>query len=90
MADKAKKYSEEKIIQIVKEINDGASLASIGRAHGVSAQTLYRWRDKYGGMTSSELAELRALQAENARLKKIVANQALDLEMLKELQKGKW
>ncbi len=90
MANKAKKYSEEQIIAIVKEINEGGSLASISRTHGVNVQTLYRWRDKYAGMTGTELAELRTLQSENQRLKKIVANQALDIEMLKELQKGKW
>ena len=90
MSTKAKKYSEEKILQIVKEINEGGSLASISRSHGVNVQTLYRWRDRYAGMSGTELAELRLLQAENQRLKKIVANQALDLEMLKELQKGKW
>ncbi len=90
MSTKAKKYSEEQILQIVKEINEGGSLASISRSHGVNVQTLYRWRDRYAGMSGTELAELRLLQAENQRLKKIVANQALDLEMLKELQKGKW
>lgn len=90
MSDEAKKYSEEKIVEIVKEINDGGSLASISRTHGVNVQTLYRWRDKYAGMSGSDVAELRAVQAENQRLKKIVANQALDIEMLKELQKGKW
>lgn len=90
MSDKAKKYSEEKIVQIVKEIVGGGSLASISRSHGVNVQTLYRWRDKYAGMSGSDVAELRAVQAENQRLKKIVANQALDIEMLRELQKGKW
>ena len=76
MSTKAKKYSEEKILQIVKEINEGGSLASISRSHGVNVQTLYRWRDRYAGMSGTELAELRLLQAENQRLKKIVANQA--------------
>ena len=90
MAKQAKKYSEEQIVKIVKEINEGGSLASISRTHGVSAQTLYRWRDKYAGMSGTELAQLRALESENQRLKKIVANLALDNEMLKELQKGKW
>lgn len=84
------KYSEEQIIKIVKEIDGGASLASLSRAHGVNVQTLYRWRDKYAGMSGTELVELRALEEENKRLKKIVANQAMDIEMLKELQKGKW
>ena len=90
MAKQAKKYSEEQIVKIVKEINQGGSLASISRTHGVSAQALYCWRDKYAGMSGTELAQLRALESENQRLKKIVADLALDNEMLKELQKGKW
>ncbi len=85
-----KKYSETQIVKIVGEINSGASLASVSRAHGVNVQTLYRWRDKYAGMGGTELAEFRALQEENRRLKKIVASQAMDIEMLKELQRGKW
>ena len=52
MANKAKEYSEEQIIAIVKEINEGGSLASISRTPGVNMETLYRWHDKYGGMTT--------------------------------------
>ena len=90
MANKAKKYSDDQIVQIVKEMTEGGSLASISRTHGVNVQTLYRWRDKYSGMSGSDVIELRSLQPENQRLKRIIANQALDIEMLKELQKGKW
>jgi putative transposase len=85
-----KRYSEDQIVKIIREIEAGASVASVSRAHGVNVQTLYRWRDKYSGMGGTELAELKILQEENRRLKKIVASQAMDIEMLKELQQGKW
>ncbi len=85
-----KRYSQDQILKILKEIESGASIASVGRAHGVNVQTLYDWRKRYAGMGKSDLAELKVLQEENRRLKRIVANQAMDLEALKELQKGKW
>lgn len=85
-----KRYSQEQILKMLKEIEGGATLASISRANGVNVQTLYRWREQYAGMSKSELAELKALQEENRRLKRIIANQALDIEAYKELQKGKW
>ena len=86
----SKRYSQEQIIKVLQEIDAGASIASVGRAHGIGVQTLYEWRKRYTGMGSSELAELKALQAENVRLKRIVATQAMDIDALKELQKGKW
>jgi putative transposase len=85
-----KRYSQEQIIKVLQEIDAGASIASVGRSHGIGVQTLYEWRKRYSGMGSSELAELKALQSENARLKRIVATQAMDIDALKELQKGKW
>jgi len=87
---KGKRYSEDQILGILKEIEAGASMASVARAHGVSDQTIYRWREKYAGMGGSELAELRALQSENQRLKRIVARQALEIDAYKEVAEGKW
>lgn len=87
---KGKRYSEDQILGILKEIEAGASMASVARAHGVSDQTIYRWREKYAGMSGSELAELRALQSENQRLKRIVARQALEIDAYKEVAEGKW
>ena len=86
----SKRYSQEQILKVLGEIEGGASIASVGRSHGIGVQTLYDWRRKYKGMGASELAELKALQLENRRLKHIVASLALDIECYKELQKGKW
>jgi putative transposase len=60
------------------------------RKYGVSEQTVYRWRNQYGGLETSELQRLRALEAENSRLKRIVAQQALDIDALKEVVSKKW
>jgi putative transposase len=87
---KGKRYSEDQIIRVLQEIEAGATVASVARSHGISEHTLYRWRQRYGGMTRSELAQMKALQQENRRLRAVVASQALDIEAYKELQKGKW
>ncbi|GIK65285.1 MAG: transposase [Chloroflexota bacterium] len=90
MASKGTRYSEEQIIRILKEVENGISVAEVCRKYGVSEQTVYRWRTKYGGLEASELQRLRELEAENARLKKIVAQQALDIDVLKEVVSKKW
>ena len=68
----------------------GVTVAEVCRKHGVSEQTVYRWRNKYGGLETSELQRLRELEAENSRLKRIVAQQALDIDVLKEVVSKKW
>ena len=85
-----RRYSQEQILKVLKEIDEGATIAAVGRSHGIGVQTIYEWRRRYGGMSKSDLAELKALQEENRKLKRIVANQALDIEAYKELQRGKW
>ncbi len=87
---KGKRYTEDEILKVLKEIDAGAAIAAVARAHGITDQTIYRWREKYGGMESSELKELRSLQAENTRLKRIVARQALEIDAYKEVAEGKW
>jgi putative transposase len=90
MASKGTRYSEEQIIRILKEVEGGTSVAEVCRKYGVSEQTVYRWRSKYGGLETSELQRLRELETENARLKKIVAQQVLDIDALKDLVSKKW
>ena len=80
-----KKFTEEQIIGILKEGEAGAKIADLCRRHGVSDATYYRWKAKYAGMTVSDLRRLKSLEAENRRLKQLVAEQALDNRVLKEL-----
>jgi putative transposase len=79
------RFSEEQIVGILKEHEAGAATAEVCRRHGVSEQTFYRWKQKYGGMEVSEAKRLKQLGDENARLKRLVADQALDNQMLREL-----
>ncbi len=90
MASKGTRYSEEQIIRILKEVESGTSVTEVCRKYGVSEQTVYRWRNRYGGLETSELQRLRELETENARLKKIVAQQVLDIDALKDLVSKKW
>lgn len=85
-----KRHTEDEILKVLKEVDGGATIAAVARAHGIADQTIYRWREKYAGMSGSELAELRALQSENQRLKRIVARQALEIDAYKEVAEGKW
>lgn len=87
---KKKRYTEEQIVRILGEIRSGKSIAETGRQYGVSEQTIYRWRTKFGDMQQSEIKRLRELEAENRRLKDIVAQQALDNAALKDLLSKKW
>jgi len=87
---KGKRYSEEQIIRILREAETGKSVAEVCREHGVSEYSFYRWRKKFGGMDVSEARRLKELEAENARLKRIVAQQALDNDAMKELLRKKW
>jgi putative transposase len=84
------RFTEEQIVGILKEHAAGGRTAALCRRHGISEQTFYRWRQKYGGMERSEVARLRALEEENARLKRLVAEQALDNQILKDLLRKNW
>ena len=89
-----KKHSVEQIIAKLREIEkltaQGMSVPMAARRVGVTDQTFYRWRIRYGALKEEEAKRLQLLEQENARLKRIVADQALDISMLKDLQKGQW
>ena len=87
---KKKRYPEEQIVRILGKIAGGQTVASICREYGVSEQTVHRWKSRYGGMGLVEVKRLHELEKENARLKKLVADQALDNAMLKELLGKAW
>ena len=78
-----KRHTEEQIIGILKEADMGMKTEELCRKHGIHPATLYKWKQKFGGMEISDAKRLRSLEDENRRLKQIVANQALDNEALK-------
>jgi putative transposase len=84
------RFSDEQIVGILKEDAAGESPGTLCRRHGISQQTLYRWKAKYDGLDGKELKRLKALAEENARLKRLVAEQALDNQALKELLRKSW
>ena len=87
-----KRYSPEQIINLLREaeihINQGMTVAEVSRKIGVTEQTYYRWRKEYGGMELNQVRRLKQLEQENTRLKKLVADQALDIDILKEAARG--
>ena len=86
-----KKHSAEQIIRILAEKEkSGLKVSDACRPHQITEQTYYRWRKKYGGMEVSEARRLKELEEENARLKRLVADQALDIQILKEVNSKKW
>ena len=87
---KRKQYSEEQIIFILKEAEAGAIVADVIRKHGIADGTYYRWKAKYGGMEVSDAKRLKQMEEENRRLKRIVADQALDIQMLKDVNSKNW
>lgn len=79
------RFSEEQIISILREQEQGRPTPEVCRAHGISTNTFYRWKSKYGGMEVSDARRLKQLEDENARLKRLLAEQVLDNTMLKDL-----
>ena len=84
------RYTEEQIIRVLKEQESGVKVLELCRKYGISEQTFYRWRSKYGGMNVSEARRLKALEEEDRRLKQIVGEQALDIQALKAVFEKKY
>ena len=87
---KRSRFSEEQIIGILREQEAGAATADVCRRHGISSATFYRWKAKYGGLDMSEARRLKALEDENARLKKLLAESMLNEAALRDLLGKKW
>lgn len=82
---KSSRFNETQIFAILKEQEQGKEVNEICRVHGISPATFYKWKSKYAGMDIQELRRLKELESENFRLKRIVANQSLDIDLLKDL-----
>jgi putative transposase len=94
MTKRRKRHSPEQIVKKLRDaeamLNAGKELAVVLQTLEVSEATYHRWRNQYGGMKAEEAKRLTQLEQENARLKKLVADQALDIQMLKEISSGNW
>lgn len=85
------RFTDEQIVSIVRESErEGTTVAQVAKKHGITETTLFRWRRRFGGLDAREAAELRRLQHENGRLKKMVAERDLDIEILKEINAKQW
>ena len=87
---KSSRFSEEQIIGILREHEAGTPTADICRKHGISSATFYKWKAKYGGLGISDAKRLKALEDENAKLKKLLAETMLDNAILKDINSRKW
>ena len=88
---KKSRFSEEQIVGILREAEAGTdTVETVCRKHSISTHTFYRWRNKFGGLEVKDATRLKELERENQRLKKIVADQALDISVLKEINSKKW
>lgn len=87
---KRSRFSEEQIIGVLRQAQAGSPVNAVCAAHNISAATYHAWKRKYGGMEVNEARRLRALEEENSRLKRLVADQAVQIHVLKEVNAKKW
>jgi putative transposase len=87
---KGKRYSAEQIVKILREAEKADSAREVVRRYNITEQTFYRWKRVYGGMEVTDIKRLKAMQEENAQLKKLVADQALKISLLEEVNSKKW
>jgi putative transposase len=82
---KKSRFSEAQIVGILKQLDAGSTATELGRRHGVHANTIRLWRDKYAGMETSDLTRLKQVEAENAQMRRIIARQALEIDAVRDL-----
>ncbi len=87
---KGKRFTEEQIIKVLKLAEGGMAVKDLCRQQGITQQTFYRWRSKFGGMELNDAKKLKALELENAKLKRLVADLSLDIVVLKDINSKKW
>jgi len=87
---KRRKHTDDEIVAILQEHQGGVTAKEVIRRHGISLDTFYRWKRQYSGMTKAELQRLKALEDENRRLKRMVADQALNIQVLKDALGKEW
>jgi putative transposase len=85
-----KRFTEEQIIKVLQEVSSGLTVEETCRKHTISPATYYKWKSKFGGMNVSDASRLRALEAENSKLKRLLAEQALDIVAMKDVLSRKW
>lgn len=87
---KKKRYTEDQIFRILNEGEGGTKVGDICRRHGISEGTYFRWKSKYSGLELSDLKKMKEIEGENSRLKRIVADQALQIDAMKDVLQRKW
>ncbi len=87
---KRKRFTEEQIIAVLKQVDGGLPYKEVCRQSGITTQTFFRWKAKFSGMEVSDAKKMRSLEQENTRLKRMVADMALDIQALKEVNSRKW